>query len=168
MKTIHLSKVCLIILLLFFCKSSLCYAQQKELEKSTFVRVYSKEGRKIAKGHIVFVRDSVLGLKRGNRNIELNVRDINTIKTKRSGGHNVLSSATTGAAIGIFIGVSTAEPDKILGYSAGEGALAFGTLGAIGGAAIGGIAAALKKHRTYVISGDMEKWSSFVNAYSQK
>lgn len=76
-----------------------------------FVRVYNLDGKKIDKGLVVIVGDTVLGLKRNGNYIKINVREIGTIKTKSSGGNNVLAGATTGAATGAFLGAVTADPD---------------------------------------------------------
>lgn len=136
-------------------------AQKEAKRHDAFVRVYSSEGKKIAKGHIAFINDSILGLKNEDKLIELHVEEIGYIKTKKSAGHNVLIATTTGATLGIILGVSTSDPDAFLGYTAGEGAVAFGGLGAIGGAALGGITSALKKSETYIIDGDLKKWMIF-------
>lgn len=137
-------------------------AQKEAKRHDPFVRVYSLEGKKIAKGHITFINDSLLRLKNGDKLIELNIEDIGHVKTKKSGGHNVLAATAAGATLGIVLGVSTAEPDAlVLGYTASEGAVAFGGLGAIGGAAIGGIASAFKNSETYIIDGDIKKWRIF-------
>ena len=62
---------------------------------------------------------------------------------------------------GVILGVATAEPDKILGYTAGEGAVAFGSSGFIGGAALGGIVSAIKNSVIFFIDGDKNKWELF-------
>ncbi|WP_339895614.1 hypothetical protein [uncultured Algibacter sp.] len=123
--------------------------------------MYSIEGKKIAKGHITFINDSVFGLKNEDKLIELGIEDIGYVKTKKSAGHNVLTATATGAIIGVVLGVSTADPDAFLGYTAGEGAATIGGLGAIGGAVIGGITSAFKNSVTYNIDGDIKKWQIF-------
>jgi len=136
---------------------------QKEVKRhDPFVRVYALDGKKIAKGRITFINDSLLGLKHDDKLIDLNVKDISYIKTKKSAGHDVLIAAASGATLGVVLGVSTADPDAfILNYTAGEGAVVFGSLGAIGGAAIGGITSAFKNSETYSIDGDLKKWLLF-------
>lgn len=131
--------------------------------KKTFVRVYNLEGKKINKGYIHSVNNEILVLRRGNNlKIETEVKSIGKIKTKRSGGHNVLMGSAVGASLGAVLGVSTADPDAwIFGYSKGEGAIGFGTLGALGGAAVGGVAAGVKNTETFVINGQKENWKLF-------
>ena len=137
------------------------YSQKDAKNLNPFIRVYSIEGKKIAKGHMVFINDSILGLKNGDKLIELGIDELGRIKTKKSSGNNILIGSATGATIGVILGVSTADPDSFLGYTAGEGALAFGGLGAVGGAAIGGITSAFKNSETYIIDGDIRKWKIF-------
>jgi len=74
----------------------------------------------------------------------------------------VLIGAASGATLGVIMGVSSADPDAwIFGYTAGEGALVFGSLGAIGGGAIGGLTSLFKKSETYIINGSEVNWNSF-------
>ena len=144
-------------------------AQKETKSKNTFVRVYNLEGKKMNKGHIVFVNDSILSLKDGYNNAEIRIETIGKIKTKRSAGHNVLVGTTAGAGIGAILGVSTADPDAwIMSYTAGEGATAMGSLGAIGGAALGGIVSAFKNSETYIIDGELKKWIIFKEMIEKK
>ncbi|WP_298237848.1 hypothetical protein [uncultured Algibacter sp.] len=142
---------------------SLMYSQNKVSNNPPFVRVYNIEGKKIAKGKIVFLSDSTLGLKKSNKLKEVPVKQIGKIKTKHSGGHNVLMGSLFGASFGAILGVSTADPDALLGYTAGEGALALGALGAVGGAAIGGMTAGFKESETFIINGDYKKIESIID-----
>lgn len=136
-------------------------AQNEEKKHDIYLRVYNLIGKKINKGSLIFINDSLLGLKDGSKQANISLREIGFIKTKRSVGNNMLISAASGAALGAIIGVSTADPDSFLGYSAGEGALGFGAIGALGGAAIGGISIAFKNSETYIIEGDLVKWKIF-------
>jgi hypothetical protein len=161
MKTIkkQLQAISLCIILIF---NMNLFAQKEKKRHDAFVRVYSLRGKKIAKGLIVFINDSVLGLKEGYKLIESNLEDIGYVKTKRSAGHNVLLGAGSGASLGIILGVSTADPDAwIFSYTQGEGAVIFGSIGALGGGAIGGLTSLFKKPETYIINGDSNKWKMF-------
>lgn len=138
------------------------YAQKEAKTHNTFVRVYNLQGKKISNGRIVFINDSVIGLKNNSTRPNINMKDVGFIKTKRSAGNNVLIGATSGAAFGIVTGVSSADPDAwIFGYTAGEGAALFGSIGALGGGAIGGLTSLFKESETYIINGSEENWSSF-------
>ncbi|OYX24879.1 MAG: hypothetical protein B7Z06_08290 [Flavobacteriales bacterium 32-35-8] len=140
---------------------SINVSAQKEIKHSLFIRVYNLEGRIINKGNIIFLNDSLIGLK-NNRNIEINVRDIGFIKTKRSAGNNILIGAVAGGITSAVLGAVSSDPnDWVFSYTPAEGALLGGVLGALGGGAIGGITALSKKVKTYIINGDLEKWQVF-------
>ncbi|WP_242133500.1 hypothetical protein [Aestuariivivens marinum] len=138
------------------------FAQKPSNSKSVFLRVYNLEGKKISKGKLIFVNDSTLTLNRNGKKFDINFNTIGKIKTKHSGGHNVLVGALAGGTLGAIIGISTADPDAwIYSYSKSEGAYAGGLLGAAGGAAIGGVTAGFKESETYIINGDIVKWKIF-------
>jgi hypothetical protein len=138
------------------------FAQNQTIKTEKFIRVYNLKGKKIAKGNIVFVNDSILSLKNTGKLKEIRIDEIGKIKTKRSGGHNVLMGSVFGASLGVVVGVAIVDSDYLYwDYTAGEGALFFGGLGALGGAAIGGVTAGIKKTETYIINGDFKKWQIF-------
>lgn len=151
--------IALIFALLFVINS---FAQKETVEKGLFIRVFNLEGKKINKGHVAFVGDSILGLKKNGNDIEINVKEIGTIKTKRSAGHNILIGSAIGTATGAILGAASADPDAwIFGYTAAEGATGFGLAGALGGAAIGGISIAFKNSTTFIINGEELRWKEF-------
>ncbi|WP_341215904.1 hypothetical protein [uncultured Wocania sp.] len=164
MKTLH-KQIILVMLCLAFSFGYNLYSQTKKTEtKKNYVRVYNFKGKKISKGYIYFMNDSILGLKNNGKLVEMSLREIDFIKTKRSAGNNVFIGAVSGATLGAVIGVSTADSDIwILPYSKGEGAIVFGGIGAVGGIAIGGITSLFKRSETYVINGDIKKWQVFMN-----
>lgn len=157
-----------ITVLLFLFMSSISVHAQKEAKKNNvFIRVYSTEGRIINKGHISFINDSLIGLK-NNRNIEINVRDIGFIKTKRSAGNNILIGAMAGGITLAVLGAASSDPnDWVYSFTPAEGAVIGGVLGALGGGAIGGITALSKKVKTYIINGDLEKWQVYKTMIEQ-
>lgn len=143
------------------------YAQTASIDKISFVRVFNLEGEKIAKGKIISVNDSIIKLKRSGKIEIVPMRDIGSIKTKRSSGNNILVGAAIGAGAGAILGASYVDADAwVFGYDRGEGALAFGFLGALGGASIGGMTSALKNSVVYTISGDKDRWRIFVNDFN--
>lgn len=160
MKIIKYNLSTVLLLFVFFASINL-YSQNQVMAKTLFVRVIDIEGKKVGKGYVRVATDSTLELSRSNEYRIIPLKNIGYIKTKRSAGHNVLTGAITGASIGVILGVATAEPDKILGYTAGEGAVAFGSLGFIGGAALGGIVSAIKNSVIFFIDGDKNKWELF-------
>lgn len=138
------------------------YAQKEVKTHNVFLRVYNLEGKKISKGSIIFINDTLLGLKNSSDKTAISMKDIGFIKTKRSAGNNVLIGAASGATLGVIMGVSSADPDAwIFRYTAWEGAFVFGSLGAIGRGAIGGLTSLFKKSETYIINGSEVNWNSF-------
>jgi len=141
-------------------------AQKKETKISNlFVRVYNMVGKKINKGHIIFINDSLLAIRQSKKLVKIHLRDIGFIKTKRSAGNNILVGSGIGALTLGTLGATTADPDAwIFGYTAGEGFAAGIVGGGIGGAVIGGITVLFKKSNTYTIDGDLNKLKSFADA----
>lgn len=157
-KYIRIVGLCLIIM-----AGSNFYAQENPNEKKLFVRVYNLEGKKIGKGHVNFVNDTLLGLKKNSKFLQFNVNDIGIIKTKRSAGHNILIGAAIGATTFAILGAASADPDAwIFGYTAAEGAAVGALGGALGGAAVGGASVAFKNSMTYPINGNIDKWRIFM------
>jgi len=140
---------------------SICF--QVCAQKPIFVRVYNLNGKKINTGRVLAATDTSLQLKTESREtVNISINTIGTIKTRRSGGHNVLMGSLAGAGAFAIVGVATADPnDQIVAYSAGEGALAGVVLGIPVGAAIGGITVLFKKSGTFVINGKVEQWKAF-------
>ncbi len=161
MKTIknQLKKIMLVLTLIM---STHSYAQKEILKNSIFVRVYNLDGKKMNKGYVAFVGDSILGLKRNGNYVEINVREIGTIKTKRSAGHNLLISTVAGATTGAIFGAVTAEESRDLFGNLYEyeskTITSYLLIGTAAGAAAGGISIAIKNSHTYVINGDLESW----------
>jgi hypothetical protein len=138
------------------------YSQSEVKHKKLFARAFNFEGKKIGKGYITVLTDSTFELSRGNEYLSISLKDIGYIKTKRSVGNNFLIGSIAGATTMGILGAATADPDAwIFGYTAAEGALGFGLIGAIGGGAIGGITSIFKNSKTIVINGNQDKWELF-------
>jgi hypothetical protein len=136
-------------------------AQEMSKKKNVFVRVYDLHGNKISKGIILSISDSTLVLNGKKESIKIPANTIGLIKTKHSGGNNVLVGAASGATILGIVGIATADPNAWFGYTAGEGAAAGVILGVIPGAVIGGITTVFKNAKSYKIGGDELKWAAF-------
>ena len=136
---------------------------QNEFENTdVFVRVYDLQGKKIGKGKILSISETSLQLNKKGNSLTVPLANIGSIKTKHSGGNNVLIGAATGAAVMAVLGAATADPDAwILGYTAGEGAAAGAILGGTAGAAIGGITILFKNSKSFEINGELEKLLAF-------
>ena len=148
-------------MILLVCISS--FAQNELKEKLLFVRVYDFNNEKISKGKVLMVTDSTLHLTNSNGIHVLPISSIQTIKTKRSGGNNIITGATIGFLSGAVLGAATADPDAWFGYTAAEGATGIGIFGAIVGSAVGGITIAFKNSTTFVINGKPENWQLIKN-----
>lgn len=151
--------------LLFAIAVLLCttiYAQNEAAKNSLFIRVYNLEGDKMNKGKILSVNDTILQLKGKNGPVDIDIRTIGLIKTKRSEGNNVLLGSLIGLATGAILGAATADPDAyIFGYTASEGATGAGIVSAIIGSGIGAATILLKDSKSYIINGDASKWKVF-------
>jgi hypothetical protein len=157
MKTMK-KQIKLIMILLILVLSTNIYAQKETKMSGMFVRIYSLDGKKINKGHIIFLNDTLLELKKNNKHVKLNVLDIGSIKTKRSAGNNILIGAAVGASSMAIIGAS----DSNGWFTTSETAALYGIIiGLPAGVVIGGISALAKNSKTYIINGDPLKWKIF-------
>ena len=140
------------------------YAQDVFKKDSYFVRVYDLHGKKIGKGRISSITDTILHLSRNEEPLKIPVSSIGSIKTDRSAGHNVLIGAVTGATAMAVVGVASSDRDpRWIEWSAGEGAAAGAILGGLGGAAVGGVTVLFKnsKSNEIKINGDELKLKAF-------
>jgi len=153
--------------------SNINYSQNAS-SKNEFTRVYNKNSKKINKGKVVAVLDSVLQLKRNDRLINIPVTDIGYIKTKRSAGNNILVGSIIGSVSGALIGaVSSNEETKTdsnwlfgeyeytTGTSPGTGAISGAGAGIMVGALVGAGVSVFKNSQTFVINGNKEKLMLF-------
>jgi hypothetical protein len=175
MKTIKKQIIRILSLIMVCILSSNLHAQKGVNQKKGFLRVYNLEGKKISKGKIAFINDSILGLTKAGELVEIKVTEIGRIKTKRSGGHNLLvGSLVGGGLLAIIVGASSKEETKTVnggwlfgefeytsGISPSSGAAIGGVIGLTGGAAIGGITSVFKNSKTFIINGDIKKWFIF-------
>jgi len=134
------------------------YAQEGSEKKNVFVRVFDLQGKKIGKGKILFISDTSLQLK-GKRASPIPVNNIGQIKTKHSGGLNLVIGGATGAALFAVLGTLAAEADDSVITS--EELAGVALIGGATGAAIGGLTILLKKSNSYEINGDELKLKEF-------
>jgi len=154
-----------ILMILTMVTGSQIFAQQSNDLTKIFVRIYDLQGSKIAKGKILSITDDGIRLKAKKRPVSVAVSEIGRVKTKRSGGHNVLMGASVGAATGIILGVASSDPDAgFLSYSASDGAAGGGIMLGTVGTVIGGITVLFKNSKTFAIAGDPVKWEAFRTA----
>lgn len=142
---------------------SINISAQKGTEKANvFVRVYDLQGKKISKGNILTITDSMLQLNAGTGPKEIEVSNIGLIKTKRSAGNNILIGSVIGAVpLIILAAVSTEGNSYLVGHSVWVGAARGSAIGVPVGALIGGITSLFKNSKSYIIDGDDLKWKEF-------
>ena len=98
------------------------YAQEGTIKNTLFVRIYNLDGDKMNKGKVLTVNDTIIQLLKNKETVNIDMRTIGLIKTKRSAGNNVLIGSLIGLTIGAIVGVASADPDALIfGYSASEG-----------------------------------------------
>jgi hypothetical protein len=143
-------------------------AQSEIITQKIFVRVYDLDGKKIGKGRVYAINDSLLVLNKNAKKINIYPEDIGKIKTKRSGGHNFLVGASSGVLVGAILGSVNPPTDSSggtftwAGDSAGD-ELAVGAIyGLLSGTIVGGISALFKNPKKFIIDGSPEKWNDFV------
>lgn len=175
MKTIKIQTKWLILCTVLLLSINL-YSQSSIKTQNLFVRVYSLKGESINKGHIVFANDSVLRLRRGKKFINIKIKNIWQVKTKRSVGQSVVTTSLIGGVAGSVIGLATSKEETrsrtvpiigqyeyTTGTSSGTGAVIGGGIGLAGGALIGLGGSLFKKSQTFIINGRLERWQLFKN-----
>ena len=157
-----------LILLLTLLISFSINAQVENKTHKLFVRVFNMDGKKIGKGHIHSINDSLLILSKNKKLTELHLKEIGKIKTKRSGGHNVVVGATSGVLVGVILGSLNPPTDSTggtftwAGSSSGEELANGVTVGVISGTILGGVSGLFKNSKTFIIEAKPEKWKVFV------
>ncbi|MCO4823053.1 MAG: hypothetical protein KC469_13365 [Flavobacteriaceae bacterium] len=157
-----------------FVISNTLEAQEFGKGQRKFVRVFNIDGKKINKGYVVFINDSVLGLSGEEKITKISFNDIGRIKMKRSSGNNALMGAGIGGVMGATIGLISADEEiktsnygffgsnvYTSGTSPGTGAAIGGGIGLAGGALIGLGSSLFKNKPTFIIDGAQDKWRIF-------
>ena len=147
--------------------SSLSIHAQYGAEKNTvFIRVYNLEGEKINKGRVLAVTDTILKLEGKNGMVDIDMRTIGLIKTKRSEGNNVLVGSLIGMTVLGILGAVEGGSDEW--FSSTDLAVGGGIVGAIFGAGTGAITIPFKNSKSYIINGDASKWKDFQDVIRDK
>jgi hypothetical protein len=156
---VNIKKIAVFAIFLILCSS--VFAQNAIENPKIFVRIYDLQGKKIAKGKVASVTDTSIRLIRGRKKIDtIPASNIGLIKTKRSGGHNVLLGAAAGAVIiGVFVASDTTADNAF--FSVEGDILAGAIMGGTVGVVLGGITGLSKNTVTYEINGEIDKWKAF-------
>ncbi len=130
-------KISLFVFIMFICNIS-------NAQKNHFIRIYSNQKHKIAKGYLQKVSDSSIFLiqRRKNHVVEVHYYTIGYVKLRRSVGHTLAMVTLINAGIGGVIGAATSHNSSnsdfffsnhnaIAGFAIGS------TLSAIGGVMLG-------------------------------
>ncbi|TBR18794.1 MAG: hypothetical protein EPO57_05750 [Chitinophagaceae bacterium] len=126
-------------------------------QQAIFVRVYDLKGNKINKGFVIAATNTELQLGKG---LIIPVSKIGSIKTKHSVGNNLFFGSSIGAfTLGLMEMVNANAASQGDAFESSSGIQI--VVGAIIGAAIGGISLKFKKSNTFLIDGDLIKWKAF-------
>lgn len=147
--------------------SNLSIHSQNDSEKNTvFIRVYNLEGDKINKGRVLAVKDTILQLEGKNGMVDIDVKTIGLIKTKRSEGNNVLIGSLVGLTTLAILGATQGGSDEW--FSSTDLAVGGGVVGAVIGAGTGAMTIPFKNSKSYIINGDTLKWKKFQDVIRDK
>lgn len=154
-------KYLLFTLALFLCAN--ITAQELPKNSKIFVRVYNNQGEKIAKGKILNITDDSLILKKGSSSITIPLNEIETLKTKRSNGNNVLFGAAGGSLLGLAI-VASESGKSNAGFRGTAKGLAYAgaILVVFIGSGVGYLTTLFKYSQEYTIGSDVVKWKGFM------
>ena len=137
-------------------------AQNTVLPTGPFIRIYNAEGKKIGKGRVITVSDSVLTFGSDYRGSSLPIQNIHTIKTKHSKGHLPLVLGISGFVAGATIAGINYNEDAIL-FGRGFEMIGTGFIGALGTSSIGAIISGARKEEVFIVDGDIEKVNKMIS-----
>lgn len=154
----------LILFTLAFSTSAQNLYNETKLPTRDFVRIYNAKGKKINKGLIISFNDSTLVLRKDYKLQFIPLKDINTLRTKRSFGHSVLIVGGIGSLFFATVLYSGAEEGDIIEPEvAGSIGLAGG---GICGSLIGSVAHLFKEIKEYHIGNNTDNLEAFKQHYS--
>lgn len=142
----------------------LLYSVSPIAAQKRFIRIYDQQGQLIAKGDFTATTDTSVILQGHKTQTEVPLRDIGTIKTKRTFGHAIAIAATIGVVSGAILGLATGQANEDvwggLGYESSPGDdIATGALSGVAiGATVGTIISVSQKRKTIIINGNTTDW----------
>jgi hypothetical protein len=162
---------------IFFLLIAFYFIQQAHAQKKTFMRVYQTGKLKTVRGFYAGFTDSAIIIFSHQQSDTIFYSGIQQIRTRRSGGHNILLGVVSGFVAGTITGLATYKkpapqppPDPNCGlcpilnyefsFTQGEAAFAGGFLGSVGGLAAGGIISLARKKITFPVAGNFTNWLS--------
>ncbi len=148
--------------------------QYARAQKRTFMRVTQIGTSNFIRGFYAGVIDSAIIIFNHQHNDTISYSRIQEIKTKRSGGHNLLLGVATGIIAGTITGLITyKKPEQqpndpncslcpffhdTFSFTQGEAAAAGGLTGGLAGLATGGIISLARKKKTFLVAGNFINW----------
>lgn len=119
-----------------------------------FIRIYNKHGKKIEKGTIELIADTVIVIENKKHQLQrVLVSEISFIRTRKS----VWNSVAVGVGVGGLTSVWFA--DKAQAFGLGDNAAAIAILSGTAAGAIGGFIFGMTGDRgKFIINGDIERW----------
>lgn len=159
---------------IFFLLLTIYFSQNVNAQK-TFMRVYQIGTLQTIRGFYAGFTDSAIIIFSHRQNDIIFYNDILEIRTRRSGGHNILLGVVSGIVAGTITGMATykkpapqppVDPNCTLcpifnyefSFTQGEAAIAGGFLGSVGGLAAGGIISLTRKKNTFRVAGNFTNW----------
>jgi hypothetical protein len=134
------------------------------------MRVFQTGTSKTVRGFYAGLTDSAIIIFSHQQSDTIFYSGIRQIKTRRSGGHNILLGVVSGIVAGSITGLATykAEPPVDpnctlcpfldLSFTQGESTFLGGFLGSVAGLAAGGIISLARKKNTFLVAGDFTNW----------
>lgn len=130
--------------------------------KGTFIRIFNKEGRKIARGNLISTTDTSVIIQQHKKQVEILITSVGFIKTQRTFGHAIALGATIGALAGALIGLAAGGDSGNAQFtefdSEGTGLASGVIVGATGGIVLGAAISSLQKRKMIVINGSVDEW----------
>ncbi|MBV4360589.1 hypothetical protein [Pinibacter aurantiacus] len=137
-------------------------------QKQLFVRVYDLSGKKIGKGHIIAITDSIIHLQTVTKRDSIEPRYIGSIRTRRAPGHNIGIGMLAGGISGAIFGAIDGQPDDTqegqvqMNFISPAGEAVLGLAAGLAvGALVGTITYTIKGSKYIAIKGSSVKWKEF-------
>ena len=136
------------------------YAQASKAAKpkvKLFVRLYDHNNQKVGKGRLLYGNDSTIQISNGHTISSFPVSEIEIIKTKHAGGHNLIM----GTAIGFGAFIASIGLASLVENGSGESSFDISIIGLlcpVAGFVAGGVAEAFRKSQTFLISRNTAQW----------
>ena len=151
-----MKKILFVCITLVFCLPAIA-------QKKIFLRFYNSSGKKVNKGFLIDVSGNTLSLQRRHDTVNIPMREIYKIKTRRSVGHSMLIGVAVVGSVGALVGggIGANFGNRENRGNAITGVLSGILVGGYAGAAFGGVNGLLTKRQNFIINGDLQQWESF-------